>query len=125
MRTTRIFFRRTRVLNAFFLGGLSALVLCVPIFGAVALSDRPTGGPVLLAAAPQAPQPDQQLAEAFGDLRIATYGRLAGDTVYVFRNGHGDRITAADLAVKGIAVKDRGPREALLVRDADYHSVFR
>ena len=124
MRTTRIFFRRTRVLNAFFLGGLCALVLCVPLFGAVALSGRPTGGAVP-AAAPQAPEPDQPLAEAFGDLRIATYGRLAGDTVYVFRNGHGDRITVDDLTVKGITVKDRGPREALLVRDADYLSVFR
>lgn len=36
MRTTKIFFRRTRVLNAFFLGALISLLISLPIFSAIA-----------------------------------------------------------------------------------------
>ena len=65
------------------------------------------------------------LRRRFPGLRIATYGRLAGRTLYVFLDERDLRISQDDLAARGITVKDRGPREALLVRDADYHSVFR
>ncbi|MDT4821316.1 Zonular occludens toxin (Zot) [compost metagenome] len=125
MRTTRIFFRRTRILNAFFLGGFCALFLCVPIFGAIAISDRSNSQSVPVASAPKAAEPPKKLADDFGQLRIATYGRLGGRVVYIFRDGDGNRISMDDLSVKGVSVKDRGPREALLVRDADFISVFR
>ncbi|MDH4870599.1 zonular occludens toxin domain-containing protein [Pseudomonas sp. BN515] len=126
MRTTRIFFRRTRVLNAFLLGSVCALLLAVPIFGAIAFTTQPATVVQEQTAAPApVPEATQPLADEYGELRIATYGRLAGSTLYVFRDSQGQRIAQDDLIAKGITVKDRGPREALLVREADYHSVFR
>ncbi|MCY1365775.1 hypothetical protein D9M69_526390 [compost metagenome] len=125
MRTTRIFFRRTRILNAFFLGGACTLLAAVPIFGAIAVLQQPGTVQEQTYTPPPAPTHNQPLAEQYADLRIATYGRLAGSTLYVFRDGQDKRIAQDDLTAQGITVKDRGPREALLVRDADYHSVFR
>jgi hypothetical protein len=127
MRTTRIFFRRTRVLNAFFLGGACTLLVAAPLFASIAFIQLPGSvqeQPRAMTSAPVT-TPDRPLAEEFPGLRIATYGRLAGRTLYVFLDERDLRISQDDLAARGITVKDRGPREALLVRDADYHSVFR
>ncbi|MCY1543990.1 hypothetical protein D9M68_798370 [compost metagenome] len=98
----------------------------MPIFGAIAFTAQPASVVQEQAATP-APLPaaTQPLAEEYAELRIATYGRLAGSTLYVFHDSQGQRIAQDDLIAKGITVKDRGPREALLVREADYHSVFR
>lgn len=123
MRTTKIFFRRTSVINAFFLGGVCALFVAVPIYAGIAASYKPAG---VSAPAPQVKkETHNKLEDDYGKYRIATYGRLAGRVVYIFRDGDGNRISADDLSVKGISVKDRGPREALLVRDEDYYSIFR
>lgn len=124
MRTTKIFFRRTRIINALFLGGVIALCIAVPVFAAVALVSYPS------VQAPDALQtlrtPDaSKLGDQFGSLRIATYGRLSGRVLYVFVDESGARITMEDLIAKNITVKDRGPREALLVRDDDFLSVYR
>lgn len=122
MRTTKIFFRRTRIINSFFLGGACALFLSVPIFGAIAASYKP---PALSSSITAPKKSANKLEDDYAKYRIATYGRLAGHVVYVFRDGDGNRITSDDLSVKGITVKDRGPREALLVRDDDYISIYR
>ncbi|WP_431482688.1 zonular occludens toxin domain-containing protein [Pseudomonas solani] len=122
MRTTKIFFRRTSVINSFFLGGACALFLSVPIFGAIAASYKPAS---VSSSAPAPKKSTNKLEDDYGQYRVATYGRLAGHVVYIFRDGDGNRVSADDLSVKGITVKDRGPREALLVRDEEYISVYR
>ncbi|SFJ29403.1 Zonular occludens toxin (Zot) [Pseudomonas guineae] len=123
MRTSKIFFRRTRVINAFFLGGFIALCISLPGLMAIALVNQPVAD----AAQPTPVQvlSSTPLADEFSELRIASYGRLAGTVVYVFVDKSGARISTEDLLVRNITVKDRGPREALLVRDADYLSVYR
>lgn len=124
MRTTKIFFRRTRVLNAFFLGGCLAVLASFPVFSAIALV-RFSAPAEQVATTPEPTKPSQALADEFEGLRIASYGRLSGTVVYVFVDSSGNRITGDDLMVRDITVKDRGPREALLVRDADFVSIYR
>lgn len=123
MRTTKIFFRRTRVLNAFALGALFALVISVPVFGALAYANRSPAQPS--APLQASAKPSNTLAAEFKDYRITTYGQLAGRTLYVFRSPDGQRISTDDLSVRDIVVKDRGPREALLVRGDEYISLYR
>lgn len=124
MRTTKIFFRRSRIINAFFLGGACALFLCVPLFAGIAVVNQPSVATVP-GVKSAATEPSEKLADAYPDLRIASFGRLAGNVIYVFVDGSGTRITGADLSAKAITVEDRGPREALLVRGTDYLSVYR
>lgn len=122
MRTTKIFFRRTRVFNSFFLGGACALVLSVPVFSGIALANRPIAHvdiPVEVSTS------SAKLADEYRDYRIASYGRLSGRVIYYFVDASGGRFSVDDLAVRNITVKDRGPREALLVRDSDFYSVYR
>ncbi|CAD5109567.1 zonular occludens toxin domain-containing protein [Zestomonas carbonaria] len=129
MRATKIFFRRTRILNAFFLGGLVALLICLPVFSGIAVSRQyaqsAPAGVAASASGSTASASTKALAEEFPDLRIATYGRLSGQSHYVFRDASGQRINADDLLVRDVTVKDRGPREALLVRGDDFLSVYR
>lgn len=124
MRTTKIFFRRTRVLNAFALGALCALVLSLPVFAGIAYSRLPTEAAQASTPTPSG-EPVTALADEFGEYRIATYGQLAGRSFYVFRSPNGDRISADDLMARDVVVKDRGPREALLVRGDQYISLYR
>ena len=125
MRTTKIFFRRTRVLNAFALGAFFALVISVPVFGAIAYSRFPVQQVQQQTAPATAIQPQSTLADDFRDYRIATYGLMAGQTFYVFTGPSGDRINSDDLMARDVVVKDRGPREALLVRGDEYISLYR
>jgi hypothetical protein len=124
MRTTKIFFKRFGVINAFFAGVVLSLVVSAPIFAGIAWVNQPDATEAL--AAPEArPASESTLASDFEGLRIASYGKLAGKTVYVFQQPDGSRLSADDLLVRDIEVKDRGPREALLVRGSDYHSIYR
>ena len=125
MRITKIFFRRTRILNAFFLGGCLALVLCVPVFAAIAVFTAPAPMHAVSASRTDQPVLAKSLATEFPQLVIASYGVMAGRSFYVFRDGSGRRVTESDLSVKDVLVKDRGPSEALLVRGTEYHSVYR
>ncbi|MDP9942129.1 zonular occludens toxin domain-containing protein [Ectopseudomonas alcaliphila] len=126
MRTTKIFFRRTRVLNAFALGSIFALAISVPVFGAIAYSRQPAEAhPAQSAPQQAAAAPSTALATDFKDYRIATYGLLAGRSFYVFRSPDGERISSDDLIPRGVVVQDRGPREALLVRGDEYISLYR
>lgn len=123
MRTTKIFFRRFRIINAFALGSLCALLLCVPVFAGIAFVNTPTAQQT---ATPQAQaEPARTLADEFAAYRIATYGRMGGSTFYVFTDEKGSRLTGDDLLVRDVDVKDRGPREALLVRGDDFLSLYR
>ncbi|WP_172151612.1 zonular occludens toxin domain-containing protein [Pseudomonas tumuqii] len=122
MRTTKIFFKRFGVINGFFLGAFCALVVSVPVFAGIALVNRPTTA----AAVQQVERPaTDKLADEFRELRIASYGRLSGNTFYVFLQADGSRLSSADLSVRDVHVKDRGPREALLVRGDDFLSIYR
>ncbi|MBS7661919.1 hypothetical protein I0D00_08155 [Pseudomonas lalucatii] len=122
MRTTKIFFKRFGVINGFFLGALSALCISVPVFASIALVNAPK---VTTTAQAERQQTAGKLADEFRDLRIASYGRLSGQSFYVFRQADGARLNSEDLSVRDVVVKDRGPREALLVRGDDYLSIYR
>ncbi len=122
MRTTKIFFKRFGVINGFFLGALCAFCISVPVFAGIALVNRPTS----TSSAPvERQQSSDKLADEFAGLHIASYGRLSGKTFYVFRQDDGSRLSSEDLAVRDVQVKDRGPREALLVRGDDFLSIYR
>lgn len=129
MRTSKIFFRRTRVLNAFALGALFALVISVPVFAGIAYSHRPEAP-----AAPTQPTakhadadaaPVAILADDFAGYRIATYGQLSGRAFYVFVSPEGERISSDQLLVRGVVVQGRGSREALLMRGSQTHFLYR
>lgn len=124
MRATRIFFRRTRVLNAFFLGGFFALLLSFLVSSAYVFSAFPDA-PQIPSVAAVAADPAKPLKEEFEGLRIVSFFRLPDGSKYVFALPDGKRVTVEDLQVKNIVIKDRGPREALLVRDKDFLSVYR
>lgn len=122
MRTSKIFFKRFGVINGFFLGFIIALTISVPVFGGIALANRPSS-PAIAKVEQQSPA--AQLADEYAELRIASYGRLSGTTFYVFLHKDGTRLSSEDLLVRDVVVKDRGPREALLVRGDDYLSIYR
>lgn len=125
MRATHIFFRRTRILNAFFLGGAVAVFLCVPIYAGIAYSvSRPV---VSVPSFTSSSEPSQSLALSaeFAGFRIASYGRLPGRTFYVFVDADGKRFTGDDIARRSVFLQDRGPNEALLVRGSEYFSIYR
>lgn len=124
MRVTRIFFRRTRVVNSFFLGGLFALVLSFLVSSVYVFSAFPDAPQSSVVAAVSA-EPEKPLKDELKDLRIVSFFRLPDGSKYVFATPDGKRVTAEDLQVKNIVIKDRGPREALLVRDKDFLSVYR
>lgn len=123
MRLTKIFFRRTRIINAFFLGGACACLLSFIVFSGIALVDRPaaTGAISHVAVSTSG----KKLGDEFRGYRIASYGDLAGTSFYIFVDDAGVRIHSRDLLARDVTVKDRGPREALLVRGADYLSIYR
>lgn len=123
MRTTKIFFRRTRVVNAFFLGGFITLICSLPVFAAIAWIRIPSTSPEVAAVETKAPE--NPLAEEFAGLRIASYGLMSGQTRYVFADPEGKRIRSEDLHARTITVEPRGPREALLVRGTDSLTVYR
>jgi hypothetical protein len=124
MRTTKIFFKRFGVINAFFAGAVLALFISAPIFAGIAWVNQPEATDTTAAPATETAK-DSTLAGEFEGLRIASYGKLGGKTLYVFQQPDGSRLSADDLLVRDIEVKDRGPREALLVRGSDYHSIYR
>ncbi|QTN46174.1 hypothetical protein H7683_00670 [Ectopseudomonas mendocina] len=126
MRTTKIFFRRVRVINAFFIGALAAAAICVPVFAGIAITRSHPSEPASHSAKPvQQPATAQRLESEFADYRIATYGQLGGESFYVFVDSTGRRIKSDDLLSRDVLVRDRGPREALLVRGDDYLSLYR
>jgi hypothetical protein len=126
MRTTKILFKRFGVINAFFFGALIAVSISLPVFAAIAWRNHAsTPAMPALASASTPNQSPQTLAKDYEGLRIASYGRLSGKTLYVFVQTDGARISTEDLFVRDVTVKDRGPREALLVRGDDFYSIYR
>jgi len=122
MRTTKIFFKRFGVINGFFLGAALALTVSVPVFAGIAFANRPT---VATVSQVVKSEPTSQLADEYAGLRIASYGRLSGTTFYIFLHTDGSRLSSEDLLVRDVVVKDRGPREALLVKGDEFLSIYR
>lgn len=122
MRTTKIFFRRFRIINAFFLGGACAAVLCVPVFAAITLVNQP-------AAVSALPEPVSQTSASplddLGALRIAGYIRTPDGVSYVFSDADGRRIRDSDLVGQSITITDQGPRQALLTSGPHSLTVYR
>ena len=122
MRTTKIFFRRFRVINAFFLGGACAATICVPVFAAIALVNQPSASGVsdsTQSASTVSP------FESLGALRIAGYIRTPDAVSYSFVDDAGSRISGADLAAKSITIEPQGPREAVLHSGPHSITVYR
>ncbi|PKM31612.1 MAG: hypothetical protein CVV07_00420 [Gammaproteobacteria bacterium HGW-Gammaproteobacteria-11] len=122
MRTTKIFFRRFRIINAFFLGGACAALLCVPVFAAIALVNQP--------AAVSAPaQPISEVSttplDDLGSLRIVAYIRTPDGVSYAFTDADGRRIPDSDLTSQSIDVIDHGPKQAVLVHGTHSITVYR
>lgn len=122
MRTTKIFFRRFRVVNAFFLGGACAATLCVPVFAAIALVNQPAA-PGLPDQAESAPTVSP--FESLGPVHITSYIRTPNGVSYSFVDDSGSRISYADLAAKSIDVDPIGPREAVLRSGPHSITVYR
>lgn len=124
MRTTKIFFRRTRVVNAFFLGGLITLFISLPVFSAIAWIRTP-GAAVQEKPAAVEEEKKATLAEEFEGYRIASYGLMSGQSRYVFVDPDGKRIRSEDLLSRAITIDPRGPREVRLLRGTDSLTVYR
>lgn len=130
MRTTRIFFKRTRVINAFLLGLSVAGVLVGLFVWLVPIEQVPvanvgaehTATPA--AEALQAP-PKPKLAEEFAGLRVSAFLQVPEGQRYVFKTADGRRLTTADLEARGIIVQSLSPSQAFLIRGADYLSIYR
>ncbi|MEQ9725052.1 hypothetical protein ABRP29_05365, partial [Pseudomonas sp. WHRI 8822A] len=120
---TKIFFRRTRVVNAFFLGGLITLFVSLPVFAAIAWIRYPSAPVQAQAAEPE--QKKATLEDEFAGLRIASYGLMSGQARYVFVDPDGKRIRSEDLLSRAITIDPRGPREVRLLRGTDSLTVYR
>lgn len=125
MRTTKIFLKRFGVINAFAAGALVALVISLPVFAGIAASRHYAQAPVSHTPSVTSQPTGQTLTTEFEGYRIATYGELAGQTFYIFLAPDGRRLKSEDLFNRDVLVKDRGPREALLVRGDDFLSIYR
>lgn len=121
MRTTKIFFRRTRVVTGFFIGALLAasVTFAATYRPAAKIAHVDTSKPAAAAVE------SKKLKEEFADYKIISFQRFPDGVRYVFESKDGKRINSKDFAVKNITVKDRGASEALLVRDSDYLSIYR
>lgn len=124
MRTTRIFFRRTRVLNAFFLGGALTLLLSFPLFSALAFSRIPSQEPEKESSPEQIESGESKLSDQYSECRISSYGRMPGSFFYVFQCKD-KRITSDEFRALGIDVVNLSPREALLVQGSDKLKIHR
>ncbi|MEH6564709.1 MAG: zonular occludens toxin domain-containing protein [Halopseudomonas sp.] len=122
MRTTKIFFRRFRIVNAFFLGGAVAAVVAFPVFAAIAFIAQPDA-PAVVAEAKAAETISP--FEALGPLQIAGYIRTPDGVSYSFTDKDGRRIRGSDLAAKSIEVVDHGPTEAVLQSGPHSITVYR
>jgi hypothetical protein len=126
MRTTKIFFRRVRVINAFFIGAFAAALVSATVFAGVTAHRHYAPSASDPVAATTTLRPDGETLESeFADYRIATYGQLGGQSFYIFVDAYGRRIKSDDLFTRNVLVRDRGPREALLVRGDEYISLYR
>lgn len=123
MRTTKIFFKRFRVVNAFFLGAVVSLVLTTLVYGTYVLGRHFVAPVVSTVSQPSKPKESKPLE--FSNYRIASYVVLPGRTKYIFLDDSGKRVTQEDLEVKGFIIKDRGSREALVVKDDQFQSIYR
>lgn len=117
MRLTKIFFRRFRVINSFFLGGCSALVLSFVIFSGIAFSHGPVVSYASLDSEVNEINP-VNLSD-YKDYRIAFYASVGKRVDYVFIAPDGSRISNNDLLALGVIVLPRGPRTALLLRGSE------
>lgn len=124
MRTSKIFFRRTRVVNAFFLGAVITLFVSLPVFSAIAWIRYPSAAPQAETVA-ETEEKKATLGEEFPGLRIASYGLMSGQSRYVFVDPEGQRIRSEDLLSRAISIDPRGPREARLLRGTDSLTVYR
>lgn len=123
MRTTKIFFRRTRVITGFLIGALvAASATFAAVYRPVPAQVAAQGGSAKVAPSPE---PAKKLSEEFAEFKVVSFQRFPDGIRYVFEGKDGKRINSKDLAAKNISVKDRGASEALLVRDADYLSIYR
>lgn len=121
MRTTKIFFRRTRVVTGFAVGAL----LAASVTFAAVYKPAPKMVQAEQAKVAPAPEPSKKLKEEFADFKVVSFQRFPDGIRYVLESAEGKRINSKDLAAKNITVKDRGASEALLVRDGDYLSIYR
>lgn len=122
MRTTKIFFRRFRIINAFFLGGACAAVLCIPVFAGIALVNQP---PPVSAVSEPVQEASASPFDDLGDLRITGYIRTPDGVAYVFTDSSGRRFRDSDLAGQSIEVVDQGPKQALLTSGPHSLTVYR
>lgn len=114
MRATKIFFRRTRVLNAFFLGAALSLILSFVIFSGIAfVSSRP--GAAVVSSGPVVTDKLVHL-EKYRGYRVAFYSLVNGRHDYTFMDAAGSRVTTNDLIGERILVIPAGPRSAVLRR---------
>lgn len=114
MRTTKIFFRRTRVLTAFFLGCVFSLIVSFVVFSGIAYVSTPAvSSPVV-----DAPSTTDELVhlEKYQGYRIAFYSFVNGRHDYTFMDPSGARVTTNDLIAFRILVIPGGPRSATLRR---------
>ena len=123
MRTTRIFLRRTRILNAFFLGAALSLLLTFPLFSALAFSRLPDS-PQAASSVDSSQAASSTLVEQYADCRITSYGRMPPSFFYVFQCPD-QRITSDELRALGIEVVNLSPREALLVQGSEKLKIHR
>lgn len=114
MRTTRIFLRRFRVINSFFLGALLSCAVCFVIFsGIAAYRYSPVSSPVV---SPISAASDFSSLSEYSEYRIASYISTGSRTDYVFVSPDGNRINNSELIKSGILVIPRGARSAELRR---------
>jgi hypothetical protein len=112
MRTTRIFLRRFRVINSFFLGALFSCVLCFVIFsGIAAYRYSPVSSSVVSSGASA---PEVSSLSEYADYRIAAYSSVGGQSKYVFVSPSGERITSSELSASGVFVLPVSPRSVAL-----------
>lgn len=127
MRLTKIFFKRTKVINAFLLGGVLFAILTALIATTYFSITKPDSAVVeeKIDPALEHEASVSKLADEFGNLKIISYGKFAGDVLYVFSRDDGTRITSTDLVKKGIKVTDHGNSEAFLIRGRDFLQIHR
>lgn len=102
MRTTKIFFKRFRVVNAFFLGSVISLVISFVIFSGLAFVSYPEK-PQVEKVAESSRSSEPQLSK-YAEYKITSYSSSNGSQFYTFTGPAGDRVTSSDLVAMGAFV---------------------
>ncbi|WP_082321531.1 zonular occludens toxin domain-containing protein [Stutzerimonas stutzeri] len=112
MRMTKIFFRRTRFINSFFLGGVLSLVLSFVIFSGLVF----VSSPAAVSGVQSVSSDSLHQLEKYRGYRVAFYSFVNGRHDYTFMDESGSRVTTNDLISLGVLVVPAGPRSAVLRR---------